>query len=100
MRPRLVLAGVAVGVAAATAVPALAKPSVPVPVPVGVGSDGKGGECVYAFTWVPQCVDVSEIGPIGTRAQAPRSTRLMCARLPQQQLNDAEQRACLLIFGP
>jgi hypothetical protein len=96
MRRRIVLATVAVGIAAATTVPALAKPSVP----VGVGPDGRGNECVYAFSWVPQCVNVSEVGPIGPHARAEHSSRLMCPRLSQPQANDAEQRACLVIFGP
>jgi len=99
MRRRLVLATVALGMAAATTAPALAKPSVP----LGVGPDGRGHECVYAFSWVPQCVDGSAIGPIGPHAQVDRasqSARLMCPRLSQPQANDAEQRACLVIFGP
>jgi hypothetical protein len=29
---------------------------------VGVGGNGNGGVCVYAFTWVPQCVDTGQIG--------------------------------------
>ena len=58
---RLVLTAVALAATAVATVPALAKPPVP-PVPVGVGSNGNGAECVYAFDWVPQCVDTSAIG--------------------------------------
>ncbi len=69
---RLVLATLAVGVAAGLAAPALAKPPVP-PVPVGVGGDGNNGVCVYAFSWVPQCVDVGQIG--GSTGPAVAATR-------------------------
>jgi hypothetical protein len=62
---RLLLATLAVGIVGAAAAPAMAKPDVP----VGVGGNGNGGVCVYAFHWVPQCVDT---GQVGTKAGAPR----------------------------
>jgi hypothetical protein len=58
MRRRLVLASVAVAVAGVSAAPAMAKPVIP----VGVGGEPNGGVCVYAFTWVPQCVDTGQVG--------------------------------------
>jgi hypothetical protein len=54
-----------------------------------------------AASVVPAMASTSSVG--ATRSPAvsgPHSTRLMCPRLSQQQLNDAEQRACLVIFGP
>lgn len=91
MRRRLVITAVA-ATAIAAALPAMAKPSVP----VGVGSDGKGHECVYAFSWVPQCVDVS---PIGVNLPTPHSSRLVCARFPNETVNTAVQKVCSR-FGP
>ena len=93
MRRRLVITAVA-ATAIAASLPAIAKPVVP----VGVGSDGKGHECVYAFSWVPQCVDTSAIGPIGGSA-APHSSRLVCARFPNETVNTAVQKVCSR-FGP
>jgi hypothetical protein len=50
---------------------------------------------------VPAMAKPASVGSVrGPSAQAPHSSRLMCARLPQQTVEDAEQRACLLIFGP
>jgi hypothetical protein len=46
---------VVLAVVAVLAGPALATTAPPIP--VGVGRDSKGGVCVYAFSWVPQCVD-------------------------------------------
>ena len=58
MRRRLVLATVAVVAAGLSAAPAMAKHDIP----VGVGGEENGGVCVYAFHWVPQCVDTGQIG--------------------------------------
>jgi hypothetical protein len=58
MRRRLLLTALAVGIVGAAAAPAMAKPDVP----VGVGGNGNGGVCVYAFHWVPQCVDTGQVG--------------------------------------
>jgi hypothetical protein len=73
---RLVLATIAVGLAAGTALPALAKP----PVPVGVGGNGNGGVCVYAFDWVPQCVDTGQVGAAvgGHTNAAPQAVGIFC----------------------
>jgi hypothetical protein len=68
---RLVFSTVALGLAAGLAAPALAAQNPP-PVPVGVGGDGNNGICVYAFTWVPQCVDLGQIG--GSTGATPSST--------------------------
>jgi hypothetical protein len=40
------------------AVPAMAAPPPP---PVGVGHNSSGDVCVYAFTWVPQCLPTSQV---------------------------------------
>lgn len=57
---RTVLASVLLAMTGAFVAPALAS-SAP-PVPVGVGRDAKGGVCLYAFSWVPQCVDPTIVG--------------------------------------
>jgi len=67
MRRRLVLAVVAVVVAGLSAAPAMAKPDIP----VGVGGEENGGVCVYAFHWVPQCVDTGQIGSAVRTPSAP-----------------------------
>ena len=43
----------------AFAVPALAATAPPVP--VGTGHNGNGDVCVYAFSWVPQCLPTSNV---------------------------------------
>lgn len=63
---RSLLASLVLVILGALAAPALATQGPPIP--VGVGKDSKGGVCVYAFSWVPQCVDP---GPIS--AGAPRA---------------------------
>jgi len=45
----------------------MAKPDIP----VGVGGEPNGGVCVYAFTWVPQCVDTGQIGAAVRTPSAP-----------------------------
>ena len=54
---RAVLAAAVLSVAG-FAVPAMAAPP---PVPVGVGHNSNGDVCVYAFTWVPQCLPTSKV---------------------------------------
>ncbi|HET7311567.1 MAG TPA: hypothetical protein VFJ17_09600 [Mycobacteriales bacterium] len=96
MRRRLVLASVAVTVAGLSAVPAVAKPNVPVP--VGVGGNGNGGVCVYAFTWVPQCVDTGQIGSAvrtpSAPAPSPRQNRIFCPYFQDPTVQTVAHTVC------
>lgn len=94
MRRRLVLASVAVAAAAISAVPAMAKPNIP----VGVGGNGNGGVCVYAFSWVPQCVDT---GQIGSAVQTPplpgtstHDSRIFCPVFPDPTVQTVAHTVC------
>jgi hypothetical protein len=93
MRRRLVLASVALAAAGASAVPALAKPDVP----VGVGGNGNGGVCVYAFHWVPQCVDTGQIGS-AVRTPAPQGSqhggRIFCPVFPDPTVQTVAHTVC------
>ena len=55
---RLVIAAAILSVGG-FALPAMA--TAPPPVPVGTGHNSNGDLCVYAFTWVPQCLPTSKV---------------------------------------
>ena len=92
MRRRLVLASVAVTVAGLSAVPAMAKPDIP----VGVGGEPNGGVCVYAFTWVPQCVDTGQIGAaVSTQTPASgHSSRIFCPYFQDPTVQTVAHTVC------
>ncbi len=94
MRRRLVLASVAVAVAGFSAVPAMAKPDIP----VGVGGEPNGGVCVYAFHWVPQCVDTGQIGSSVKTPAAPNSSpaggRIFCPIFPDPTVQTVAHTVC------
>jgi hypothetical protein len=94
MRRRLVLASVAVAVAGFSAVPAMAKPDIP----VGVGGEPNGGVCVYAFTWVPQCVDTGQIGSAvrtpSAPASSPRGSRIFCPYFQDPTVQTVAHTVC------
>ncbi|HET6817643.1 MAG TPA: hypothetical protein VFH66_10510 [Mycobacteriales bacterium] len=94
MRRRLVLASVAVAVAGFSAVPAMAKPDIP----VGVGGNGNGGVCVYAFSWVPQCVDTGQIGSAvrtpSAPASTPRESRIFCPYFQNPTVQTVAHTVC------
>ena len=98
MRRRVVLASIALVVAGGSAVPALAKPSIP----VGVGGNGNGGVCVYAFTWVPQCVDTGQIGssvqlppaPSTATSTTQHDSRIFCPVFPDPTVQTVAHTVC------
>lgn len=93
MRRRLVLASVAITVAGISAAPAMAKPDIP----VGVGGEPNGGVCVYAFDWVPQCVDTGQVGAI-INVPPPSSTqaggRIFCPVFPDPTVQTVAHTVC------
>ena len=94
MRRRLVLASVAITVAGISAAPAMAKPDIP----VGVGGNGNGGVCVYAFHWVPQCVDTGQIGSTINVPPPPSSTqaggRIFCPVFQDPNVQTVAHTVC------